>query len=97
MACYEDKTPQAPTSENIVRNLPELQCLETQIPSSKSEGFPTVHDNYEAITNYARQMSLPVASELSLVEPLSFGSVPLEQQSQQARTSGSKASKDSSC
>ena len=97
MACYEDKTPQGPTSENIVRNLPELQCLETQIQSSKSEGFPTVHDNYEAITNYARQMSLPVASELSLVEPLSFGSVPLEQQSQQARASGSKASKDSSC
>lgn len=97
MACYEDKTPQGPTSESVVRNVPEVQCLETQIPSSKSEGFPTVHDNYEVITNYARQTNLSIASELSLVEPLSFGSVSLEQQPHQARTSGSSLSKDSSC
>ena len=81
----------------MVRNPPELQCLETQIPSSKSEGFPVAHDDYEAITNYAGRMSLSVASELSLGEPLSFGSVPLDQHSQHARASGSSASKDSSC
>lgn len=97
MACYEDKTPQGPTSENVVRNPPELQCLEIEIPSSKSEGFPAVHDDYEAVTNYAGRMNSSVASELSLVEPLSFESVPLDQQSQQARTSCSSASKDSSC
>ena len=99
MACYEDQTPKGSTSERTLRNPREIQCLdhEAQFPSSKSEGFPAVHDEYEAITNYARRMNLSVASELSLVEPLSFVSVPLEQQSQQARTSGSSASKDSSC
>lgn len=97
MACYEDKTPKGQTSENILSNPRELQCLEAQIPSSKPEGFPAVNDDYEAITNYSRQMNLSVASELPLVEPLSFGSVPSEHQSQQARTPSSSASKDSSC
>ena len=96
MACYEDQTPKGSTTENILRNPREIQCLEAQISSSKSEEFPATHDDYEAITNYARRMNLSVASELSLIEPLSFGSVPAEQQSQQARTTCSSSSKDSS-
>lgn len=97
MACYENKTPKHPTSENILNNPREVQCLEAEFPRSKSEGFPGIHDNYKAITNYAQRMNFSVASELSLIEPVPFGSVPEGQQSQQARTSGSSASKDFSC
>ena len=85
MECYEEKTPNGPASGNI-------QSLEAQTLSSKQQEFPTNEDQ-EMITNYARQMNLSVASEFSLIEPLSFGSVPSAQQHRHARTSVSTVSK----
>lgn len=79
MECYEEKTPKGPKRGKIL-------SLEAQTLSSKQQGFPANEDQ-EMITNYARQMNLSVPSECSLIEPLSFGSVPSAQQPRHARTS----------
>lgn len=68
---YEDRTPNGPTSGKI-------ETLEAQSSSKQQE----LSANHEMIRNYAKHMNFPVASELSVIEPLSFGSVPSAQQPQ---------------
>ncbi|KAL9984043.1 hypothetical protein ACROYT_G006299 [Oculina patagonica] len=79
MECFEEKTPNGPTSG-------KSQSLEAQTLYNKQQGFPA-NDDQEMITNYARQMNLSVPTEFSLIEPLSFGSLPSAQQPRHAKTS----------